>query len=143
MRPARSYRSLFGSRLVSACALMTLGLTSGCGANAAAPTPTAPPPTAAAAAPVASPQRTPLNTPSPSPSLPSPTPSASSSASEPEQTYTVQSGDTLLSISEQFYGDATKWRRIYDANKDVIGSDPDKLKLEMKLKIPPKDTSGG
>jgi 5'-nucleotidase/UDP-sugar diphosphatase len=142
MHPARSYRSLIGSRLVTACALLTLGLTSACGATAAQPTPTAPPPTAAAAAPVASPQRPPLNTPSPAPSLAVPTPAVASST-EPEQTYTVQSGDTLLSIAEQFYGDGTKWRRIYDANKDVIGSDPDKLKLETKLKIPPKDTSGG
>jgi nucleoid-associated protein YgaU len=50
----------------------------------------------------------------------------------------VQSGDTLLSVAEQFYGDTAQWRRIYDANKDVIGSDPDKLKIGMKLKIPPK-----
>ena len=40
----------------------------------------------------------------------------------------MQSGDTLLTIAEQFYGDATQWRKIYDANKDVIGADPDKLK---------------
>jgi len=52
----------------------------------------------------------------------------------------VQSGDTLLTIAEQFYGDGTQWRRIYDANKDVIGADPDKLKIGMKLKIPPKPT---
>jgi nucleoid-associated protein YgaU len=55
-------------------------------------------------------------------------------------TYEVQSGDTLLSIAEQYYGDGTQWRRIYDANKDVIGSDPDKLKVGMKLKIPPKQS---
>jgi nucleoid-associated protein YgaU len=53
-------------------------------------------------------------------------------------TYEVQSGDTLLTIAEQYYGDTTQWRKIYDANKDVIGSDPDKLKIGMKLKIPPK-----
>ena len=53
-------------------------------------------------------------------------------------TYEVQSGDTLLTISEQKYGDGTQWRRIYDANKDVIGSDPDKLKIGMQLKVPPK-----
>lgn len=140
MHPARSCRSLFGSRLVGACALLVLGLASGCGGTAAQPTPTAPPPTAAAAPPVASPQRPALASPAPSPSLASPTPSASSVATEPEQTYEVQAGDTLLSIAEQFYGDGTKWRRIYDANKDVIGNDPDKLKLEQKLKIPPKDS---
>jgi nucleoid-associated protein YgaU len=55
-------------------------------------------------------------------------------------TYEVQSGDTLLTIAEQYYGDGTQWRRIYDANKDTIGSDPDKLKIGMKLKIPPKSS---
>jgi nucleoid-associated protein YgaU len=62
-------------------------------------------------------------------------PSADTAAGD---TYEVQSGDTLLSIADQSYGDTTQWRRIYDANKDVIGSDPDKLKIGMKLKIPPK-----
>jgi nucleoid-associated protein YgaU len=138
MRPARSKRSLFRNRLAAVCALLSLGLTSACGATGAAPTPTVPQPTAAAAAPVASPQRPPLASPVASPAA-APTPSASTAA-ESEQTYTVQSGDTLLSIAEQFYGDGTKWRRIYDANKDVIGSDPDKLKLDMKLKIPPKES---
>lgn len=54
------------------------------------------------------------------------------------ETYEIQSGDTLLTVAEQVYGDATQWRKIYDANKDVIGPDPDKLKVGMKLKVPPK-----
>jgi nucleoid-associated protein YgaU len=56
------------------------------------------------------------------------------------ESYEVQSGDTLLSIAQQFYGDGTQWRRIYDANKDTIGADPDKLKIGMKLTIPPKQS---
>jgi nucleoid-associated protein YgaU len=67
--------------------------------------------------------------------------SPTSAASDtPGETYEVQSGDTLLTIAEQFYGDNTQWRRIYDASKDVIGADPDKLKVGMKLKIPPKQS---
>jgi nucleoid-associated protein YgaU len=54
------------------------------------------------------------------------------------ETYEVQSGDTLLSIAQQYYGDPTLWRQIYDANKDTIGTDPDKLQVGMKLTIPPK-----
>ena len=65
------------------------------------------------------------------------TPAASASEAS-TQSYEVQSGDTLLSIAQQFYQDATEWRRIYDANKDAIGADPDKLKVGMKLTIPPK-----
>jgi nucleoid-associated protein YgaU len=64
-----------------------------------------------------------------------PTPTTAEVAGE---SYEVQSGDTLAIISQQFYGDPAQWRRIYDANKDAIGPDPDKLKVGMKLTIPPK-----
>ncbi len=53
-----------------------------------------------------------------------------------EQTYTVQEGDTLSSIAEQFYGDANEWQKIYDANRDVIGDDPDQIAVGIQLAIP-------
>ncbi|HET6318416.1 MAG TPA: LysM peptidoglycan-binding domain-containing protein [Chloroflexota bacterium] len=140
MRPARSVRSLFAGPLI-ACATLSLGLVAGCGGTAAQPTPTtAAPAGAASVAPVPSATRPQLASPSPSPASSSGSPSAVASPAAGEQEYEVQSGDTLLSIAEQFYGDATKWRPIYDANKDTIGADPDKLKLGMKLKIPPKES---
>ena len=77
--------------------------------------------------------------PSPSPASVSATPVATT-AEVAGQAYEVQSGDTLLSLAEQFYGDGTQWRRIYEANKDTIGADPDKLKIGMKLTIPPKQS---
>ncbi len=52
--------------------------------------------------------------------------------------YVVQSGDTLRSIAQDQYGDATLWPRIYDANRDVIGPDPDALIAGTKLQIPPQ-----
>lgn len=52
--------------------------------------------------------------------------------------YTVRSGDTLAKIAREYYGDVSKWKLIYDANKSVIGSDPAALKPGMKLKLPPK-----
>ncbi|HEV7665764.1 MAG TPA: LysM peptidoglycan-binding domain-containing protein [Chloroflexota bacterium] len=98
-------------------------------------------PAASAAVPAPSPQRPALSSPVASPSaiaaVAAATPTATVDASAGE-TYDVQSGDTLLTIADQFYSDVTQWRRIYDANKDVIGADPDKLKIGMKLKIPPK-----
>jgi nucleoid-associated protein YgaU len=91
-------------------------------------------------APAPSPQRPALASPIASPSSAAAivTTPAATAADAPGETYEVQSGDTLLSIAEQFYGDTAQWRRIYDTNKDVVGSDPDKLKIGMKLKIPPK-----
>ena len=52
-----------------------------------------------------------------------------------EDTYTVKSGDSLSKIG-QHHGVA--WREIYEANKGVIGDDPDLIKPGQKLRIPRK-----
>jgi nucleoid-associated protein YgaU len=51
------------------------------------------------------------------------------------RTYTVQPGDSLSKISKQFYGDANKYMKIFEANKDKL-ADPDKIKEGMDLVIP-------
>ena len=51
------------------------------------------------------------------------------------RTYTVQPGDSLSKISKQFYGDANKYMKIFEANKDKL-SDPDKVRAGMDLVIP-------
>jgi uncharacterized protein YkwD len=65
-------------------------------------------------------------------------------------TITVQPGDFLSAIAERYYGDGSEawWRRIYDANRDVIGSDPTKIEPGMVLTIPgldaaPQPSNGG
>ena len=57
-------------------------------------------------------------------------------ASAPAGSYTVQKGDTLSKISKQFYGDANKYMKIFDANKDKL-KDPDKIQVGQVLTIPP------
>ena len=52
-----------------------------------------------------------------------------------EDTYTVKSGDTLSEIGQQH---GVAWREIHEANKDVIGDDPDKIRPGQKLRIPKK-----
>ena len=52
-----------------------------------------------------------------------------------EQTYVVVSGDSLSKIAKHFYGDATKWPRIHDANRDQI-KNPDLIHPGQRLKIP-------
>ena len=62
-------------------------------------------------------------------------------APQPEgKTYTIQSGDTLWSIAEKFYGKGVLWRTIADANKDTL-PDPDRPKLGAVLRIPPAPSS--
>ena len=51
------------------------------------------------------------------------------------RTYTVAKGDTLSRIAKQFYGDANKWRTIFEANGDVI-KNPDLIRPGQVLKIP-------
>ncbi len=52
-----------------------------------------------------------------------------------EQTHTVASGDSLSRIAKKHYGDANKWRRIFEANRDLI-KDPDEIYPGQILKIP-------
>lgn len=56
---------------------------------------------------------------------------------EPAQTnfYTVKSGDTLSKIAKEFYGDASKYPTIFDANRPML-SDPDKIYPGQTLRIP-------
>jgi nucleoid-associated protein YgaU len=49
--------------------------------------------------------------------------------------YTVESGDTLSSISQQFYGDPEQWRRVFKANRDQI-DDPDEIFAGQVLRVP-------
>ncbi len=56
--------------------------------------------------------------------------------SEPESKYyTVVSGDTLSKISKQFYGDANKYMKIFEANKPML-SDPNKIYPGQNLRVP-------
>ena len=50
-------------------------------------------------------------------------------------TYVVVSGDSLSKIAKRYYGDANKWNRIYEANRDLI-KDPDLIHPGQRLTIP-------
>lgn len=49
-----------------------------------------------------------------------------------------ENGDCLWRIAQKVYGDKSKWKLIYLANRDVI-KDPNKVYPKQKLKIPPAD----
>ncbi len=61
---------------------------------------------------------------------------SSSTASPAPRTYTVVKGDNLSKIAQSFYSNDRMWRKIYDANKAVIGKNPDLIKPGQVLTIP-------
>ena len=68
--------------------------------------------------------------PAPLPEIPTPTGTTGQS-----QTYEVVAGDSLSKIAKHHYGDANKWHRIYEANRDQI-KNPDLIHPGQKLTIP-------
>jgi nucleoid-associated protein YgaU len=52
------------------------------------------------------------------------------------RTHVVKPHETLFSLARQYYnGDASKWRKIYDANRDRI-ENKDSIKVGQELVIP-------
>jgi nucleoid-associated protein YgaU len=52
--------------------------------------------------------------------------------------HTVAAGETLSEIALKYYGSAVKdkWMKIYEANKAVIGENPNLIRPGQVLKIP-------
>lgn len=51
------------------------------------------------------------------------------------QHHVVVKGDTLGKIAERYYGDPSLYRKIFEANRDLI-ENPDRIQVGWKLKIP-------
>jgi len=71
--------------------------------------------------------------PAPAPEVPTGT--TGTTGTSTSGTYVVVKGDSLSKIAKREYGDAAKWRRIYEANQDII-KDPDLIYPGQTLKIP-------
>jgi len=63
--------------------------------------------------------------------------SAEAAAASPQKTtYTVQAGDTLWEIAKRFLGNGSRYPEIYEANKAIIGPDPNLIHPGQVLTIP-------
>lgn len=49
--------------------------------------------------------------------------------------HTVKRGDSLQKLAKKYYGDASEWERIYNANYGVI-TDPKKIYWGQQIIIP-------
>lgn len=52
------------------------------------------------------------------------------------KTYTVKSGDCLWNIAKKYYGNGAQYTKIYNANKGVIGGNPNLIYSGQVLTIP-------
>lgn len=59
----------------------------------------------------------------------------STSSNNGSRTYVVVKGDSLSAIAKREYGDAKEWRRIFDANRDII-KDPELIYPGQTLRLP-------
>jgi nucleoid-associated protein YgaU len=55
---------------------------------------------------------------------------------KPGGEYVVQRGDSLWKISMKTYGTGYLWNKIYDANRDTVGSNPSLLVAGTRLNLP-------
>ncbi len=65
-------------------------------------------------------------------------PSRTQPAVKVKAEHTVKAGETLSDLALKYYGSAVKdkWMAIYEANKAVIGDNPNLIKPGQVLKIP-------
>ena len=52
-----------------------------------------------------------------------------------EQIHVVVSGDTLSALAKKYYGKASLYKKIFEANRDILNN-PDLIKVGQKLRIP-------
>lgn len=52
-----------------------------------------------------------------------------------DEFYEIVSGDTLGAIAKKYYGKASAYMKIFEANRDII-SDPNKIYPGQKIRIP-------
>ncbi|MEX1017232.1 MAG: LysM peptidoglycan-binding domain-containing protein, partial [Phycisphaeraceae bacterium] len=52
-------------------------------------------------------------------------------------THIVRPGETLSTIAQRHYSDSSRWRVIFNANRDRLGNDPDRITAGDELTIPP------
>lgn len=65
---------------------------------------------------------------------------AAAAAADPATEYRVQTGENLYIISKKLYGRGDRSAKLYEANKELIGPNPNALKKGMVLKLPEPPT---
>jgi hypothetical protein len=56
--------------------------------------------------------------------------------------YVIAPGDTLSRVAQRAYGDPMLWDLLVEANRDLLGGDPEHLAVGMSVAVPCVDASG-
>lgn len=65
-----------------------------------------------------------------------PAPAPAAAPASQIKKHVVQKGESLSLIAKHYYGDVHKWKQLYEANKSVVGDNPDLIKPGQELVIP-------
>ncbi len=52
------------------------------------------------------------------------------------RTYEVRSGDSFYAIARDVLGDATRWKELFDLNRDLVNGDPTQLQVGQIVTLP-------
>lgn len=86
-------------------------------------------------------QAPPAETVTPDEPVPVPPPAELSPGPATQQTdavrgmYTIRKGDTLIGLARRFYNDQSKWKTIWNANRDKIPN-PDRIMPGLEIVLP-------
>lgn len=67
---------------------------------------------------------------------PVPSPTTVSPDLTPVATHVVQKGESLWSIAQEYLGSPLAWPQLYQANRDLIGPNPDLIYPGQELQLP-------
>ena len=74
--------------------------------------------------------------PAPAPEAAADTGGGASDGGSGGTTYTVKKGDNLWTLAKKFYGSGADYTKIYEANKDTIGKNPNLIYPGQTFTIP-------
>jgi nucleoid-associated protein YgaU len=61
---------------------------------------------------------------------------APSAANRHTRTYEVQSGDSFYGVARDELGDSSRWRELFELNKEAVNGDPKRLKVGQVIVLP-------
>jgi nucleoid-associated protein YgaU len=62
---------------------------------------------------------------------------AGSTSGKPgDRTYVVKAGDTFYDIAREVLGSASRWKELFELNRDLVHGDPKRLRAGQVLTLP-------